>query len=78
MFSYQTFEHLPEPRPFLVELLRLTRRDGGSFSFIPIMETPEREAGFADWWYVMLSDHCAFYRHRTFERFLERTPHELL
>ena len=31
------------------------------------METPERENGLACWWYATPPDHCAFFRHRTFE-----------
>lgn len=47
VFSYQTFEYLPEPRPFLVELLRSLGGMGAPFIHTD-METPEREAGFAD------------------------------
>jgi SAM-dependent methyltransferase len=75
-FAFQVFEHLPEPRPFLDELLRLTR-PGGLVLVHTDMETAERARGFARWWYVAPPDHCAFYRHRTFEVYLAGTPHRL-
>lgn len=76
-FAFQVFEHLPEPRPFLEELLRLTR-PGGLVLVHTDMEMPEREEGFTSWWYVLPPDHCSFYRHRTFELLLEGGPHRLV
>ena len=76
VYSFQVFEHLPEPVPELEELLRLTR-PGGLVAIHTDMEVPEREAGFQEWWYVMPPDHCAFYRHRTFHAVLEGTPHRV-
>ena len=75
-FAFQVFEHLPEPRPVLDELLRLTR-PGGLVLVHTDMETEERGRGFAKWWYVAPPDHCAFYRHRTFEVYLAGTAHQL-
>ena len=75
-FAFQVFEHLPEPRTFLDELLRLTR-PGGLVLLHTDMETEERARGFARWWYVTPPDHCAFYRHRTFEAYLAGQPHQL-
>jgi SAM-dependent methyltransferase len=75
-FAFQVFEHLPEPRPFLDELLRLTR-PGGLVLVHTDMETEERAHGFARWWYAAPPDHCASYRHRTFEVYLAGTPHRL-
>ena len=75
-FAFQVCEHLPEPRPFLDELLRLTR-PGGLVLVHTDMETEERASGFARWWYVAPPDHCAFFRHRTFETYLAGTPHRL-
>ena len=77
VFSFQVFEHLPEPTPYLDELLRLTR-PGGLVLIHTDMETPEREAGFREWWYVLPPDHCCFYRHQTFETFLEGTPNGIV
>ena len=77
VFSFQVFEHLPEPAPYLRRLLRLAR-PGGLVLIHTDMETPEREAGFSHWWYVLPPDHCCFYRHRTFEAFLEGTSHRIV
>lgn len=68
-YSFQVFEHLPEPRPFLFELIRITR-PGGLVLVHTDMEMPERRAGLAEWWYVDPPDHCSFFRHRTFETVL--------
>jgi hypothetical protein len=35
------------------------------------------QTGFARCWYVAKPDHCALYRHRTFEVYLAHTPHRL-
>lgn len=76
-YAFQVFEHLPEPAPILTELLRLTR-PGGLVLIHTDMEVSERqECAFTDWWYVMPPQHCAFYHHRTFEKFLEGTPHRI-
>lgn len=76
--AFQVFEHLPEPRPALFELLRMTR-PGGLVLVHTDMETPERdERGFAEWWYVAPPDHCSFFRHRTFEVALAPTPHRMV
>lgn len=78
IFSFQVFEHLPEPRPVLDELLRLMK-PGGLILIHTDMETPERDQeGFENWWYVAPPDHCAFYRHKTFEVYLEDKPAELV
>jgi SAM-dependent methyltransferase len=76
-FSFQVIEHLPEPRPYLEELLRLTR-PGGLVLLHTDMEVPEREGAVEGWWYVMPPDHCSFFRHRTFEVFLKGTPHRII
>lgn len=73
VYAFQVFEHLPEPRPFLFELLRLTR-PGGLVLIHTDMETPEREHGLERWWYVDPPDHCAFFRHCTFETVLRDRP----
>ena len=75
-FSFQVTEHLPEPRAHLEELLRLTRR-GGLVLIHTDMEVPEREAAVEGWWYAMPPDHCVFFRHRTFEVFVQGTPHRI-
>ena len=72
VFAFQVFEHLPEPRPILDELLRLTR-PGGIVLIHTDMEVPDREQGLEAWWYVTPPDHCSFFRHRTFEAVLEGT-----
>lgn len=78
VYSFQVFEHLPQPRPVLDELLRLTR-PGGYILIHTDMETPEREReGFSNWWYVAPPDHCAFFKIRTFDVYLEQSPHELV
>jgi SAM-dependent methyltransferase len=74
-YSYQVFEHLPEPRPYLDRLLELVKEDGLLLLHTD-METCERDP-FEDWWYVTPPDHCAFFRHRTFDRYLERTPYRI-
>lgn len=77
-FAFQVFEHLPEPRPLLKELLRLTR-PGGVILIHTDMETPDREASrFEDWWYVAPPDHCSFYRNKTFKVFFKNTPHKVI
>lgn len=77
VYAFQVFEHLPEPAPVLDELLALTR-PGGLLLIHTDMEVPERAAGFTGWWYVLPPDHCAFYRHHTFEVFCRDTPHRLI
>ncbi len=76
-YAFQVFEHLPKPRPFLEELLRVTRV-GGLVMIHTDMEVPEREAGFEHWWYVLPPQHCTFYRHRTFELYLAHRPHHII
>lgn len=76
--AFQVFEHLPEPRPALAELLRLTR-PGGLVLVHTDMEAPERdERGFTGWWYVAPPDHCCLFRHRTFAVPLAGTPHRIV
>lgn len=77
-YAYQVFEHLPEPRPILDELLRLTR-PGGFVLIHTDMETPQRQQGtFFDWFYVLPPDHCSYYRPFTFAHTLENRPAELV
>lgn len=77
IYSFQVFEHIREPLPVLDRLLELVR-PGGYLLIHTDMETPERfEGHFTDWWYVIPPDHCAFYRHKTFEHFVGVTPHRL-
>ena len=68
VYSFQVFEHLPEPKPYLDELVEVAA-PGGLVLIHTDMETEERSSGFSNWWYVMPPDHCSFYRHRTFEVF---------
>lgn len=76
-YSFQVFEHLPQPRELLFELIRLVR-DNGLVLIHTDMETPERDAaGFENWWYVTPPDHCSFYRHKTFADVLADQPHDL-
>lgn len=76
-YSFQVFEHLPEPKPVLFELLRLVR-DQGLVLIHTDMETNERDAqGFENWWYVTPPDHCSFYRNKTFDVALADLPHEI-
>ena len=77
VYSYQVFEHLPEPRPFLQELLRLTS-PGGYLLIHTDMDTPQREEGFSNWFYVLPPDHCSYYRSRTFEKVLCEEPGHLV
>lgn len=79
VYSFQVFEHLPDPAGTFGRLLRLAR-GGGLLLIHTDMETPERLAAdrLGDWWYVAPPDHCAFYRHRTFEVALQHTPHRLV
>lgn len=76
VYAYQVFEHLTRPRETLRCLLELVR-PGGLLAIHTDMETPER-GDFARWWYVLPPHHCAFYRHRTFERALAGSPHAIL
>lgn len=76
VYSFQVFEHLPEPRPVFERLLDLTR-PGGLLLIHTDMETPERAGGLADWWYASPPDHCASYRPRTFEEMLPAEAGEL-
>jgi SAM-dependent methyltransferase len=76
-YSFQVFEHLPEPRDILFELLRLVR-DEGLVLIHTDMETPERDVdGFEHWWYVTPPDHCSFYRHKTFDKALSGSLHQI-
>ncbi|MEX1136303.1 MAG: class I SAM-dependent methyltransferase [Balneolales bacterium] len=78
IFSFQVFEHLPQPRPLLDELVRLAK-PGGLVLIHTDMETPERDGqGFRNWWYAAPPDHCCFYRHKTFQVYLEDKPHRLV
>ena len=74
VYSFQVFEHLPQPRPVFEKLLELTR-PGGLLLIHTDMETPERADRLADWWYAAPPDHCAFYRPRTFAAMLNDTGH---
>jgi SAM-dependent methyltransferase len=76
VYAFQVFEHLPHPRGILDELLRVTA-PGGLIAIHTDMETGERGA-FVDWWYVRPPEHCSFYQHRTFARFVEGTDHSLV
>lgn len=67
VYSFQVFEHLPNPRPALRRLVELTE-PGGLLLIHTDMETPERADGLENWWYVSPPDHCAFYRPATFRR----------
>lgn len=75
-FAFQVFEHLPEPRPILDELLRLTR-PGGIVLIHTDMEVPDREQGIENWWYVTPPDRCSFFRHRTFDTVFRDTVHHV-
>lgn len=78
VFSFQVFEHLPQPRPILEELLSLLK-PGGLLLIHTDMETPERdEEGFQNWWYAAPPDHCTFYRNRSFEVYIEDQPAEII
>ena len=78
IFSFQVLEHLPRPRPVIDELLRLAKPEGLVLIHTD-METPERyKKDFENWWYVAPPDHCAFYRHKTFENYFEGSSHELV
>lgn len=78
IFSFQVFEHLPQPVPILERLLELTAEDGLLLIHTD-METPEREENaFEDWWYVAPPDHCAFFRIKTFKVFLKDKPYEIV
>lgn len=76
VYAYQVFEHLPEPLPILVELFRLAR-PGGLVLIHTDMEVADRQPDFTAWWYVSPPDHCSFFRHRTFEVFIQRWGHAL-
>ena len=78
-YAFQVFEHLPEPRSTFDRLLYLTR-PGGLVLIHTDMETPERAMNsFERWGYVTPPDHCAFFRHRTFEHLLGGdTPHVIV
>lgn len=77
VYSYQVFEHLAEPAPYIERLLQLIRPQGYLLIHTD-MEMPERMAGFHQWWYVLPPEHCSFYRHRTFEHFFARSPHAIV
>lgn len=74
IFSFQVFEHLPQPKPVLERLVQLLR-PGGELLIHTDMETSERmDNSFGDWWYVLPPDHCSYYRPRTFEVYAEQRP----
>lgn len=76
-YSFQVFEHLPEPTPLFNELLRLTK-PGGYILIHTDMEPVEREEGFQQWWYVLPPDHCSLYRIKSFRKVLEGSLHVLV
>ncbi|MFP4681783.1 MAG: class I SAM-dependent methyltransferase [Chitinispirillaceae bacterium] len=76
IYSFQVFEHLAEPLPILRHFARLVK-PGGYIYIHTDMETPERKKGFENWWYVTPPDHCSFYRHSTFDQFVENEPLEV-
>lgn len=76
-YSFQVFEHLPEPLPIFEELVHLTKPRG----YILIhtdMELPEREEGFEQWWYVLPPDHCSYFKVQCFRKILEDSDHLLI
>ncbi|MFP4014537.1 MAG: class I SAM-dependent methyltransferase [Chitinispirillaceae bacterium] len=77
IYSFQVFEHIAEPLPIL-EQFTLLVKPGGYIYIHTDMETPERLESFRKWWYVTPPDHCSFYRHRTFERFIKNRPLEIV
>jgi SAM-dependent methyltransferase len=76
VYAFQVFEHLPQPRAALDELVHLLD-DGGVLAVHTDMETPERE-DFATWWYVRPPDHCTFYRNDSFRRYAAQRGLEVL
>ena len=77
VYSFQVFEHLPQPLPVFDELMRLTKPKGYLLIHTD-MEPPEREEGFRQWWYVLPPDHCSLYRVKSFRKILEGSPHMLV
>ena len=73
VYSYQVFEHLPEPTAIFRKLIRLTA-PGGYLLIHTDMETPQRDGGFFEWFYVMPPMHCSYYRLDTFAALLEDQP----
>lgn len=67
IYSFQVFEHIPEPLPVVRELLRILKPDGLLLVHTD-MEVGEREENFFNWWYVLPPDHCSYYRHESFEK----------
>lgn len=78
VYAFQVFEHLPNPRSILKELLRLLKPEGLLLIHTD-METEARlENDFRNWWYVAPPDHCSFYRPQTFETALKDTHHKII
>lgn len=78
IYSFQVFEHLPNPRQILGKLLKLVRPEGIVLLHTD-METEERyKYGFKKWWYVMPPDHCTLYSHKTFEQFAKCTGNQIV
>lgn len=69
-YSYQVFEHLPESRPYLDELLRLVKV-GGLILIHTDMETSLRTEQLQDWFYACPPYHCSLFRHQTFEHAIQ-------
>ncbi len=78
VYSYQVFEHLPNPRQIMERLLDLTKPDGLILLHTD-METEERHReGFQNWWYVMPPDHCTLFSHKTFEKYSNSTGNPVI
>lgn len=78
VYAFQVFEHLPNPRSILEELLRLLKPEGLLLIHTD-METEARlENEFRNWWYVTPPDHCSFYRPETFRIALKKTHHKVI
>lgn len=67
IYSYQVFEHIPDPVPVVEKLTALLKKNGVLLIHTD-METEERYSGkFVDWWYVLPPDHCSYFTHKTFQ-----------
>jgi SAM-dependent methyltransferase len=70
-YAYRVFEYLPEPQPYLDELLRLTKRGGMALIHTPAASNHRPGAAHP-------AEHTCPYRHRLFSTILKHKPDFLL
>lgn len=76
-YSFQVFEHLPAPRPILLELLRLVRDQGLVLIHTEMGSFGKDMLGFEKGRYKRSPGLYSYYRHKTFDVALADLPHEV-